>query len=122
MVGRRSPRVTRIASLVIWITRPPVSFCTLAGVQTESGANPGTASAGVATLALPPLVLSPDCGSGDWTWRTGPLTMIRAWAAPMTRGTDSAMLMSLVASRVMPLVSTSTGRPTIATISALRHL
>ena len=40
----------------------------------------------------------------------------------MRPGTDSAMLMSLVAIRVMPLVSSSTGRPTIATMRALRHL
>jgi len=40
----------------------------------------------------------------------------------MTRGTDSAMLTSVVANKVMPPVSNNTGRPTIATIRALRHL
>jgi len=40
----------------------------------------------------------------------------------MMRGTDSAVLMSVVAIKVIPLVSSSTGRPTIATIRALRHL
>src|SRR5450631_3082037 len=50
------------------------------------------------------------------------LSWIRAWAEPMTMGTDSAVLMSLVASRVMPLVRSRTGSPTITTIRALRHL
>jgi hypothetical protein len=40
----------------------------------------------------------------------------------MTIGTDSAGLMSLVANKVMPLVRNSTGRPTITTMRALRHL
>ena len=97
------------------MTRPPVTFCTLLMVQAESGANPGTASA-------PALRLRLDWMSGDWTWRRGPLSWIRASAEPMTRGTDSAMLTSVVANKVMPPVSNNTGRPTIATIRALRHL
>ena len=40
----------------------------------------------------------------------------------MSPGTDSAMLTSVVAIKVMPPVNSNTGRPTIATIRALRHL
>jgi len=120
MLGRRSPKVTRIVPAEVWMTRPPVSLCTLAVVQPDSGVNPGTGRARALCLLLSPLPVDPP--SGDWFWRPGSPTWIRAWAEPMIGGTDSAMLTSLVAIRVMPLVSSRTGRPTIVAIRALRHL
>ena len=48
MLGRRSPRVTRIQASSVWMTRPPVTFCTLLVVQAEPGAKPGDGERGLA--------------------------------------------------------------------------